>query len=95
MHLILGGIYAYLAVLVARYWNSFACPQQEHMKFKEIDIAESWNPDAKIPVHLWLQSCQTEEDAKRLKTMGNIVVPFQAVKALGLLVKMEAVADHA
>ena len=27
--------------------------------------------------------------------MGNIVVPFQAVKALGLLVQMEAVADHA
>ena len=65
------------------------------MNFKEIDIAQPWNKDAKIPLHLWLRSGQTEEDAKRLKTMGNIVVPFQAVKALGLLVQMEAVADHA
>ena len=65
------------------------------MNFKEIDIAQPWNKDAKIPLHLWLQSGQTEEDAKRLKKMGNIVVPFQAVKALGLLVQMEAVADHA
>lgn len=45
------------------------------------DLDGPWNPRGQVPVHEWLQHQESEEDAERVKAMGNIVVPAQAKKA--------------
>lgn len=56
---------------------------------EEIDLTAAWNKDGEVPLCNWLQDTETVEDASRLRTMGNIVVPLQAKKALSSLSEMQ------
>ena len=47
-----------------------------------------WNPRSKVPLSQWLAHSQNVEDKARLDSMGNIVVPIQATKALSVLAQM-------
>lgn len=69
------------------------CSEQEMFK-NSIDVTGMCNPGNSLPIHLWLTSTESEADQQRLRTMGNIVVPLQACKALAILsearVKLDA-----
>lgn len=51
----------------------------------EPNLDAPWNADSSLPVEEWLTEFQSEQDRQRLKTMGNLVVPLQAAKALSVL----------
>ena len=44
------------------------------LKIQELSQAP-WLPGSRLPVHTWLVPDQTEEDAARLRALGNIVIP--------------------
>lgn len=50
-----------------------------------INFDAPWNASNKLPVYRWLNASQSAEDRKRLETMGNLVVPLQASKAISIL----------
>lgn len=53
-----------------------------------VDANAEWNPRSKVPLSQWLDHSQNVEEKARLDTMGNIVVPIQATKALSILAHM-------
>ncbi len=58
-----------------------------------IDVDKPWNPRSLTPISEWLQSTQEPEELERLKCMGNIVVPLQAVKAASVLSQMRSLLE--
>lgn len=46
---------------------------------------KAWMDGAMPPLHTWLQSSQSADDANRLKQVGNIVMPHVANLAVHLL----------
>ena len=54
-----------------------------------VDLDAPWNQHSQVAIHEWLQHQESKEDTQRLKTMGNIVIPLQAKKAISVLSKMQ------
>ncbi len=57
-----------------------------------IDVTLPWNPEGLVPLHKWLSLTQSPEDKCRLETLGNVVVPLQATKAMSIITQMESLA---
>ncbi len=48
-------------------------------------VQKEWNPNCKVAMEDWLDHNLDEESRCRMRTIGNIVVPYQAAMGFSIL----------